>query len=386
MIKAMNYRDIVGLEERYQVPVYAKLPMAIERGEGCYVFDSEGNRYLDFYGGHCVASTGHCHPKVVTQIQRQAAQLMFYSNATFNGMRGKAAEGLILLAPEFHQVFFANSGAEANENAIKLARAVTKRTQVLSVLDGFHGRTYGALSASGIANYRDYLNTPVPDHEIVSPEGIADAVSPRTAAVIIEPIQSMGGVITYSETFFEELAAACKQAGALLIFDEIQTGVGRTGRFLYSQHLQVTPDLTTLAKGIASGCPAAAVLISERISHEIKRGDLGSTFGGSPLACAAIQATLSVIQEEGLMANAEQMGEYAKVQLMGLGPVEEVRGRGLLLGLSCRGRTAKEVQAKLLSRNILAGSSADPKILRLMPPLTVSQEDIDSLLGVIAEP
>lgn len=375
------------IETRYQAATYAKLPISIEKGSGCYVYDDQGKTYLDFYGGHCVASTGHCHPRVVKAIQAQAEKLLFYSNATYNSTRARAAEKIISLTGKtYHQVFLVNCGAEANENAIKLARAATGRKEVISSFNAFHGRTYGALSATGVGNYRDYLNTPVPNHTIIEIEDIPGAVSENTAAVLIEPIQSMGGIRVIPVELLEQISQACLKYGALLIFDEIQTGIGRTGSFLYSQQLSFIPDLTTIAKGVASGIPAGGVLISEKIAGSIRLGDLGSTFGGGPVPSAAILATLEVLEDEDLFSNALEVGEYIcnGINSIATGnpdsPVKGISGKGLLLGIRFEGKTAREIQSHLMKDSILAGTSFDPQVLRLMPPLTLTKPEADKLL------
>jgi acetylornithine aminotransferase/acetylornithine/N-succinyldiaminopimelate aminotransferase len=377
----MNWQTV---EDRYQLQTYSKLPVSIERGQGCYVYDERGKRYLDLYSGHCVTSTGHCHPTVVKAVQDQASKLIFYSNATYSSVRARAVEKLLkLCAPPFYQVFLVNSGAEANENAIKLARAVTGRVEIISTQNAFHGRTYASLSSTGIDHYRAYLNPPVPHHRILSHEQVAGSVSERTAGVLIEPIQSMGGVVEISQKILHEIEQSCRDHGSLLIFDEIQTGIGRTGSFLYSHQAGVNPDITTLAKGIASGYAAGADVVTEEVAAAVKKGDLGSTFGGSPLACAAMEATLEVVVQERLVKNASELGAYLYDRLTDLDQVDNVRGRGLLLGVRFRNRAAKEVQKVLFENKILTGSSNDPQVLRLMPALTLGQKEVDLLVEVL---
>jgi acetylornithine/succinyldiaminopimelate/putrescine aminotransferase len=376
----MLTEQIRSNEDRYQLKTYAKMPLSIERGEGCYVFDEAGRRYLDFYGGHAVVATGHCHPRVVQALKEQAEKLIFYSNVAYNGARSEAARKLIELAgPPYYQVFLANSGSEANENAIKLARALTGRTEIISLIGSFHGRTYGALSSTGLSKYSSYLNTPVPDHRVVPAEEAAAAISDRTAGVLIEPIQSLGGVREIPLKLLNQIQDACRLRGSLLIYDEVQTGVGRTGTFLFAGQGGVFPDMVTLAKGIASGFPAGALLVTEATAGKVKIGDLGTTFGGGPLACACIGATLDVIDSERLVSNAARMGEYLRERLMGVGIVSEIRGRGLLVGLKMGGAfdKAKPVQEGLFARGVLTGTSDDPTVLRLMPPLVVSREQVD---------
>lgn len=373
-------------EDRYQLKTYAKWPISLERGEGCYVYDSDGKRYLDLYGGHAVVVTGHCHPKIVRAIQEQAAQFIFYSNVVYNGVRSRAVRKLVEAAgAPYYQVFLANSGSEANENAIKLARALTGRTEVISLEGSFHGRTYGSLSATGIAKYSAYLNTPVPGHRIVAAQDAAAAVSKETAALLVEPIQSLGGVNVIPVELLAEMSRACSDHQALLIFDEVQLGIGRTGRFLYSGINGVYPDMVTLAKGIASGFPASALLLTEPVARGVKSGDLGTTFGGGPLACACIEATLDFIHEEDILGNVRRVSAYIQDALAQLPIVEEVRGTGLLLGLRLAGAwaSAKSLQRELLARGILTGTSDDPSILRLMPPLIITEADIDSFLTTL---
>jgi acetylornithine/N-succinyldiaminopimelate aminotransferase len=381
-----EFASIQADEDRYQLRTYAKLPIALERGEGCYVFDSEGNRYLDFYGGHAVVATGHCHPRIVRVIQEQAARFIFYSNVVYNGVRSRAARKLIEMAgAPYSQVFLANSGSEANENAIKLARALSGRREVISLEGSFHGRTYGSLSATGIAKYSAYLNTPVPCHRIVPAAEAASAVSDQTAALLVEPVQSLGGVTVVPVETLKAMREACRDHDAFLIFDEIQVGVGRTGRFLYSGIGGVFPDLVTLAKGIGSGFPASAVLVTEAIATRVKNGDLGTTFGGGPLACACIEETLDIFRDEGILENVARMSAYLRAELARIPVVEEVRGAGLLVGLRFSGAwsVVKSVRQALFARKILTGGSDDPSVLRLMPPLTISEQEVDCLVEAL---
>ena len=377
--------ELKSQEDRYQLQTYGKFPFFIDKGAGCYVYDEEGNKYLDFYGAHAVASTGHCHPQVVKAIQKQAAELIFYSNVSYNSARARAVKKLLEMAGEpYYQAFLANSGSEANENALKLARAITGRKEVISISGSFHGRSYGSLSSTGIPKYANYLNTPVPMHRILPAGSVAEAVSGETAAVLIEPIQSMGGMKEIPLDCLSQIQKQCQRHGAFLIFDEIQTGVARTGSFLYAGLVKIHPEMVTLAKGIASGFPAAALLVTEELAKKVKHGDLGSTFGGGPLSCATMEATLEVIDKEQLIENAGLMGDYLKETLSSIDGVEEVRGRGLLLGVKVREpKTAKELQAGLLKQRILAGSSLDPQVLRMMPPLIITRREADLFVEAV---
>ncbi|MDA2930134.1 aminotransferase class III-fold pyridoxal phosphate-dependent enzyme [Acidobacteria bacterium AH-259-O06] len=378
-------KSIQSDEDRYQLPTYAKFPISIERGQGCYVYDQEGEKYLDFYAGHAVASTGHCHPRVVEAIQEQASRLIFYSNVAYNGVRARAVRKLVEMAGQpYYQAFLVNSGSEANENAIKLARAISERREMISTVGSFHGRSYGALSSTGIPKYANYLNTPVPRHRILPMGEVAAAVSTETAAVLIEPIQSMAGVREILPSHLSQIHQACKKHGALLIFDEVQTGVARTGSFLYAGRENVYPDMVTLAKGIASGFPAGALLVTGALAKGVEKGDLGTTFGGGPLACAAMEATLEVIEAENVAENAARVGAYLKEALCSFQDIEQVQGRGLLLGLKLAGEMkAKDLQKALLDRRILTGTSVDPQVLRLMPPLTLTQHEADVFVEAV---
>ena len=374
-------------EDRYQLRTYAKLPISIIRGKGCYVYDEQGEKYLDLYSGHAVTSTGHCHPRVVKAIRQQAAQLIFYSNVAYNNTRARSVKKLLEIAGDpYHQVFLTNSGSESNENAIKLARAFTGRTEILSLEGSFHGRTYGSLSSTGISKYRNYLNTPVPQHRILPMSKLAQEISEKTAAVLIEPIQSMGGMVEITPETLHQIYESCKRSEALLIYDEVQSGVARTGTFLYAGREEIYPDLVSLAKGIASGFPCGALLVTEKLAKRVHTGDLGATFGGGPLACAAMEATLDVISQENLAQNALKLGSYLRKNLMSFEKVETVLGRGLLLGIKLRdGKQAKDLHRALFLKHILSGTSMDPQVLRLMPPLILTTKEADIFLEVVGE-
>ncbi len=366
------------------LPTYAPYAFLIVKGCGDRVFDDQGLAYWDFYGGHCVCATGHSHPAVVEAITTQAKALIFYSTAAQIPLRDQAAQALVDFADGPSSVFFCNSGAEANENALKVALKLTGRKGLLAFKGSFHGRTLLALSVTDDANLR---------------EGLEDFLAPTTflpfgdesalesvdfnafAAVILEPIQSMAGVKTADGTWFQTLRTKCSQAGALLIFDEVQTGFGRLGEPFASHVYGVQPDMITCAKGIASGLPMGAVMFSAEVALQLKSGDVGSTFGGGPLACAALLATLGVIQGEGLMARAKQASKLIRLGLEGT-VVTAVHGQGLLLGLRA-GSHAVDLKKFLQSERILVGGSGDPEVLRLMPPLNISDEAIQALLDAV---
>ena len=381
--------DAMALEDAVTLPTYAKPPVALVRGEGTTVWDADGRAYLDFYGGHCVAMLGHCPPRVVKAIQEQAATLLFYSNAMYSPVRARAAAALAALAPDgLGRVFWCNSGTEANETALKLARTHTGRQTVVAMRGGFHGRTLGALAATAGAGYRaPYLGIlPAARFVPFGWEGaVQEALAPGdVAAVIVEPIQSMAGVAEAPGHYYRALRELCDAAGTLLIFDEVQTGVGRTGAFSYGEHVGVTPDLITLAKSLGAGVPVGAVLVSDAIAAGVKSGDQGTTFGGGMLAMAAVEAALAQLVDDGLMPRAVALFERVEAGAMRIPGVEGVRGRGGLIGIVLD-RPARPVVGALRALGVLAGGSDDAHTLRLMPPLTTTEAEIDAFLAALAE-
>ena len=375
--------------ERVELNVYPRYPFVPVRGEGCYLFDEEGRRYLDLYAGHAVALTGHCHPHVVAAIKAQAEKLIFYSNAVHCEERVRAAELLLARAPlPGSKAFFCCSGSEANENAIKVARKLTGRRKVVSFVNAFHGRTIGTLSASGMPKYLETAGPVTLSDHVHVPFGdlaaLHKAVDDDTAAVLCETIQSLGGIYTAKDDFFYLMAEVAKNAGALLIFDEVQSGLGRTGTFFFAEGVCVKPDLITMAKGLASGLPVGAMVAAPALADRVKPGDLGSTFGGGPVPMAAMRATLEVIEAEGLALNALQVGRYLKDRLAEVPQVKEVRGRGLLLGVEFD-QPVKPILAALRERQIIAGSSSVPHTLRLLPPLILTQEQAGTFVDTLTE-
>jgi acetylornithine/N-succinyldiaminopimelate aminotransferase len=380
--------DIIDIEEQYQVATYKKFPFVVERGKDVWVYTSGGDKYLDLYGGHAVVSTGHSHPRIVQAIAEQAERLIFYSNLVYNDARARAAKKLVEIAPQLlTKTFFVNSGTEANENAMKIARKLTEREKIVSFEGGFHGRTPGSLAATGLAKYREGIAPQLPGHVYASfddIESIERLVDEETAAVILEPIQSMGGVRMAEPEFYQTLRRKCDDVNAMLIYDEVQTGMGRTGEFFFAGRFDVVPDMVTLAKGIASGVPMGAVLMTEDIASEIKVSDLGTTFGGGPLAAAALEATIDVIRDESLLENVRTNSEYLFAELREFPVVEEVRGLGYLIGIKFKGGSAKPVQQALLERKIITGLADDTSVLRLLPPLTLRRLEIEMFLGELS--
>jgi len=358
---------------------YKTLPLALARGEDVWVWDTAGKKYLDLYAGHAVCSTGHCHPRVVRAIQEQAAKLIFYSNVAGLPLREEAAALLMRHAPGHAAVLFANSGAEANENALKMARRHTGRTDVVALQAGFHGRTAGAMSVTGIEKYRKMSEPLVPGVSFV-PLGEIPPLTDRTAAVILEPIQSMAGVRVAPPDYLRELRARCSKNGTVLIYDEVQTGIGRTGTMFYAGRHGVMPDLVTLAKGIASGIPLSAVLVSKEIADRVQYGEYGATFGAGPVAMAAMKATLEVVETllPGVIETSAPLAERARA----VPGVREVRGVGLLVGIKIDG-DAPPLQKALLEKGVILGTADEPGVLRLLPPLTLQKEHVDLFIGVL---
>ena len=390
--RAVNKLDeTISLEERFQLATYKKMPIVAERGKGVWIFASNGDRYLDLYGGHAVAGTGHCHPHVVKAIRDQTERLLFYSNLVYSEARARAAEKLVSVAPDLlTKAFFCNSGTEANENAMRMARMSTGRENIITFSGGFHGRTADAISATFLGRYREIGRPNVPGHrqaefgEIDSVRGLADE---SVAAIMLEPIQSMAGVRSAAPSFYRALRELCDEHGIVLIYDEVQTGVGRTGEWFFAGSGAgdgVVPDIITLAKALGSGVPVGACLVSEKIASHIKENDLGTTFGGGMIAMAAVTATLEAIENDGMLENVRTVEAYLRKRLNEVEQVVNVHGRGFLLGLEFAD-TAKPVHESLLERKIITGTSSDPKVLRLLPPLCLQRDHVDLFVETLQE-
>ncbi len=379
----MTLEEIAKSEERFQLATYKKMPLAAMRGRGVWLYASDGERYLDLYGGHAVAATGHCHPRVVAAIQEQASELLFYSNLVYSETRARAAEKLVSLAPsKLEKVFFCNSGTEANENAMRLARLATGRENIVTFSGGFHGRTADSISATFLGKYRALGRPNVPGHleaefgDIASLERVADET---VAAIMLEPVQSMAGVRVGVPEFYTALRELADARGIVLIYDEVQTGVGRTGRWFFAGSKAgggVVPDIITLAKALGSGVPVGACLTSEQLASQIKENDLGTTFGGGMLAMAAVCATLEAIEADAMLENVRAIEGYLRGRLAKIPQVLRVRGLGFLLGIEFKGKAAPVHQA-LLEKKIITGTSSDTHVLRLLPPLCLKAEEVD---------
>jgi len=361
------------------------LPITIDRGAGPKLFDTDGNSYWDFYGGHAVALLGQGHPRWVEALTEQAKTLSFVSTLAPVPIRDQAIDALCRFA-QADRAFLVNSGAEANEAALKVARKATGRTQIVAMSAGFHGRTMACLGVTQAGTYRSH-HAPVHGNTTFVPFGDASAlqaaVTEHTAAVIIEPIQGIAGVIEPAPGFLTSARTICSEAGALLILDEIQTGIGRTGRAM-AWHAEPTcaPDLVTVGKSLGAGFPVAALLLTEAMAATTAPGEHGSTFGGAPMAAAVILAVLDIIESEGLLERATALGDLARAtQVRG---VTTIRGQGCLLGVILD-RPARPVANQLIGRGFLCGTAGDPNCLRLCPPATMPPAALTELLGCLAE-
>jgi len=386
---AISFDEIVASENKFQLATYKKMAIAAERGEGVWIYTSDGQKYLDLYGGHAVAGTGHCHPHIVKALQKQAEQLLFYSNLVYSETRARAAEKLVSVAPaQLAKAFFCNSGTEANENAMRMARMFTGRENIITFSGGFHGRTADAISATFLGKYREIGKPNVPGHikaEFGNIESVTAAADDTVAAIMLEPIQSMAGVRSGAPDFFRNLRNLCDQRGIVLIFDEVQTGIGRTGEWFFAGSVAadgVVPDIVTLAKALGSGVPVGACLVTDSIASKIKENDLGTTFGGGMLAMAAVTATLEAIESDKMIENVRKVEAHLRESLREIEQVVSVKGRGFLLGLEFDDKAAA-VHKALLERKIITGTSSDPNVLRLLPPLCLGIEEVDLFVDAL---
>lgn len=358
--------------------VYSLYDIEPVRGKGNYVYTADGTPYLDFYGGHAVISIGHSHPRYVDAVSRQVSQLAFYSNSVKNTLQQRLADLLGEISGyDDYQLFLANSGAEANENAIKLASFATGRLRILAFDKAFHGRTSAAVAATDNPRIQAPVNKT--DNIVFSPLNDIEAAtrlleSQEFAAVIIEGIQGVAGIRMADDDFLRRLSEVAAATGTLLIADEIQSGYGRTGKFFAHQHAGIRPDIITSAKGIANGFPMSAVLVSPEIRPE--KGMLGTTFGGNHLACAAAIAVLEIMRDENLVENAARTGERLIARLRAIPEIKEVRGRGLMIGMEIDG-DASELRRKLLFGNHVFTGGAGIHTVRLLPPLTITDGEAD---------
>ena len=382
----------MALDERYVMHTYARLPVVFARGEGCFVYDVEGKQYLDMVAGIAVNGLGHCHPKVVEAICNQAGTLIHTSNLYHTLPQPRLAK-LLVEVSGMDRAFFCNSGAEANEAAIKLARKAAKKsghpqkTEIVTAEGSFHGRTLAAITATGQPKYRQAFEPLPPDFRYVAyndVEGLRSAVGERTCAVMMEPVQGESGVHPASPDFLRAARDLCDATGAALVFDEVQTGLGRTGRMFGFEHYGVVPDIMTLAKTLGGGFPIGCCLARGAYAEVFEPGDHAATFGGNPLACAAAIAAVSEIRDGGWIENAERVGAYLRERLAMLGDVKEVRGLGLMAAVEFTQPKARVMAASALERGLVLNAIGD-SILRFVPPLILTAELVDRALEVLGE-
>lgn len=368
-------------EQQHLLQVYAQYDFEPVAADGVTLTCRDGSTLLDLYGGHAVAALGYAHPELLQALAAQAQALMFQSNAVALEVRATAASKLAAFGPPgLERVFFCNSGAEANENALRIALRHTGRRKVLAIEHGFHGRTAAAGAVTwGADNWYGFPQKPF-DVEFIPRDDAAAAarlIDAETAAVILEPVQGIAGAYALDPGFVATIAQACGMHGALLIADEVQSGMGRCGVPFAIQLYDVTPDILTTAKALGAGFPCAAVMLTPATARALGSGDLGTTFGGGPLACAMINTVLDVIARDQLIDNVQRISTRIRAECV-TGPVTDVCGRGFLLGLRCSGGAAP-VRAQLLRQGILTGSSSDPEVIRLLPPLTLGDAHVDQL-------
>jgi acetylornithine/LysW-gamma-L-lysine aminotransferase len=383
----MNTQQIIDTENKHTSGVYAKQTLTIVRGQGASLFDVDGVEYLDCSSGHGVANLGHAHPKIAEALYKQANTLITLFESFPNDQRAMLMEKITALVPGLDRVFFCNSGTEAVEAAFKFARISTGRKNFIAAMRAFHGRTYGALSATFNKKYREGFEPLLPGVSHVSYnniEALDKAVNEETAAVILEVVQGEGGLYPASAEYIQAARRICDERGALLIIDEIQTGFGRTGKMFAIQHFGVTPDLLTCAKSLAGGVPIGAVLIGEKVKNLVP-GVHGSTFGGNPLSCAAANAALDVIIGEDLPGQAAAKGAYLieKLKKIQSPNIREVRGIGLMVGIEMKQKVTGYIKA-LQEKKIIA-LNAGMTVIRLLPPLVIAYEQIDHLVDVLEE-
>jgi len=383
--------QIIDTDKQHGVGNYGRLPIAFARGEGAKLWDVDGKEYLDFLGGIAVVLLGHSHPQITEAVTRQAQTLIHTANIFYIEQQVKLAERLAKLSGGM-RALFCNSGTEANEAALKMARKYQHQFgdgsyEIISVTDSFHGRTYGALAATAQPKYHEGF-APMPEGFRYVKRGDIDAleaaISDKTAAVILEPIQGESGVWPLSNEYLHRARQLCDQHKKLLIFDEIQSGMGRTGKFFAHEWAGVKPDIISLAKGLANGVPIGAVLATDEVAKAFGPGSHGCTFGGNFLSCAAALATLDVLENDQLMENASQVGAYLIDQLQQWGnrsgALLEVRGRGLMVGVTLAKPVAKKVLLAALEEGLIINAVGD-SYLRLLPPLTINNADVDSAIA-----
>jgi acetylornithine/succinyldiaminopimelate/putrescine aminotransferase len=385
---AVSASTVTQTHASHLARVFAQYPIEVLHGEGVWLYARDGRKILDFYGGHAVAGLGYGHPRWLAALEHQARQMAFQTNALPMTIRERAAARLVKFTGlGLDTVFWINSGAEANENALKLAFKVTGRDKVVALEHGWHGRTAAAGAVTWGAAEKWYGFPRLPFDVSFTPRNDPSAlefvIDRHTAAVIVEPVQGVGGAYAVGKPMLQALRKHCDDAGAVLIFDEVQCGVGRTGKPFGANYFGVTPDIITTAKALGNGFPVSAIMINDRIAKQIQYDDMGTTFGGGPMACAVAEAVIDTIESESLLANVHDVSDYIRSSCV-VGPVTGTQGAGFLLGLKTS-RPAKEIQAALIEKNILTGTSGDPNILRLLPAYIINEGHVDQLSDALSK-
>ncbi len=386
----MNKSEILENYDNYVIPNYTRNPIVITKGEGVYVWDTDGKRYLDLFSGWAVSSLGHCHPKVTKAMQEQAETLVHVPNIFYSEPQGRLAK--YISENSFHgQCFFCNSGAEANEAAIKLARIHSSQKgkfKIITMKDSFHGRTLATVTATAQPKYHSGFAPLISGFSYVSFNNLGeveDAIDDQTCGIMLEPIQGEGGINVAKDDYMVGLRKICDDNDILLILDEVQCGMGRSGKYFAYQHYDITPDIMTLAKSLGNGTAVGAMEASKEIAKSLVPGSHASTFGGNPLACAASASVFETIESEGLLGNATKMGKYSVEQLGNmakeLGVIKEVRGVGLMIGIDLK-IPAAEIVKKCMEAGLLLNCTHD-SVIRFMPQLNVKKEHIDEGLGIL---
>lgn len=391
----MNLNEIINLDKKYFMNTFGdRTPVCFDYGKGINLWDIDGNKYYDFFAGIAVSAVGHSHPKLVNAIKAQAEKLIHCSNLYYVESQAKLAK-LLVENSCADKVFFANSGAEANEGAIKLARIYFKKKgleekfEIITLANSFHGRTLATIAATGQNKYQkpyspltpSFLSVPINDLD-----ALEQAINESTCAVMIEPIQGESGVNLTTPEYLKAVRKLCDEKGILLIFDEVQSGLGRTGKLFSYQHFDVEPDIFTLAKALGGGFPIGALCAKNHVASAFEPGDHGSTFGGNPLACSAALASIEIILEENLVENSEKMGSYFIEQLSELAKkynfIKDVRGKGLMIAVQFSIEKAAEIKDKCFDKGYLIGNVGN-NIIRILPPLIISKEDIDKMISML---
>jgi acetylornithine/LysW-gamma-L-lysine aminotransferase len=385
----VDEREVIDVEEKLMANVYSKRERVITRGKGALIWDINGNEYIDCTGSYGVSIVGHCHPRVVEAVKRQVETLISCHASFYNDVRSELLQKIISIAPKgLNKVFLSNSGSEAVECAIKLARKFSGKPEIIAMVGAFHGKTMGALSATWKQKYRGPFMPLVPGFKHVPPnnlEKVKESITEKTAAILVEPIRGEGGVRVPSDDFLPGLREFCDETGVLLIFDEVQTGFGRTGKVFACEHWGVVPDVLCLAKSVAGGLPMGATFAKEEIMSSFQRGEHSSTFSGNPLVCAAASAAIDVLVEERLPERAAILGKYFMEKLEALSEkhkiVREVRGLGLMIGMENR-FDVYNIILGCMDRGVLV-LDAGRNILRFLPPLVIEKEQIDGVVDVL---